>query len=188
MICKTRFLMFAKSRHYTYAIFYYKIVVLQKTRQRPGRDGLDVALHELGMLSAITEARREFLRETRCGLLRIDRRYVSDVAVGYCMRRPRARTRLFPYVTPARHRTKSENSDVNIDIDTRDTNKLFEPSTSGCSRKEFGDSVSDVIKFPNKRCQSLEYLNLSIDSQRDIEVSPEMECVSTRIQKLQVEE
>lgn len=151
-------------------------------------DNLDKALHDLGMLSAITEARREYLRESKSsyGVMRLNTRYVSNVTVGYCMKRTMNKNRLCPYVLPMRHRTKSENSDV-IGSDVSDgceiKYSLLEPSTSGCTRDMF-----DSVKSPTKRCQSLENLNLSVDPPPKVEISPEMDCVSTRIQKLQVDE
>lgn len=149
-------------------------------------DNLDKALHDLGMLSAITEARRDFLRDSHKSLdvMRLNTRYVSNVTVGYCMKRTTTKNRLCPYVLPIRHRTKSENSDVvSSDVnDSADYKHMFEPSTSSCNR-----DVLDV-KSPAKRCQSLENLNLSMDPPPAPEISPEMDCVSTRIQKLQVDE
>ncbi|XP_037292985.1 uncharacterized protein LOC115455060 [Manduca sexta] len=149
-------------------------------------ENIDKALHELGMLSAITEARREYLRETKSNysVMRLNTRYVSNVTVGYCMKRAANKNRLCPYVLPMRHRTKSENSDA-IGSDVSDSgcelkNSLFEPSTSGY--------FHDCTKSPAKRCQSLENLNLLADTPQGQEVSPEMDCVSTRIQKLQVDE
>lgn len=147
---------------------------------------LDKALHDLGMLSAITEAKREYLRETRnnFSVMRLNTRYVSNVTVGYCMKRITNKNRLCPYVLPIRHRTKSENSDA-VGNDPNENgcdykSNLFEPSTSGY--------VHDFTKSPAKRCQSLENLNLSAESPPRSELSPELDCVSTQIQKLQVDE
>ncbi|XP_059057738.1 uncharacterized protein LOC131851277 [Achroia grisella] len=150
-------------------------------------DNLDKALHDLGMLSAITEARRDYLRESKAnfGVMRFNTRYVSNVTVGYCMKRATNKNRLCPYVLPVRHRTKSENSDAIVndgnDSGCEHRNSLLEPSTSGYGNHE-------CVKSPAKRCQSLENLNLSVEPQAGPETSPEMECVSTRIQKLQVDE
>lgn len=144
---------------------------------------LDKALHDLDMLSAITEARRDYLREikTNYSVMRFNTRYVSNVTVGYCTKRPRNKNRLCPYVLPIRHRTKSENSET-IGGDTGDVasepkvmSSLLEPSTSGY----FRDNCA-------KRCQSLE--NLSVDPPQGAEISPEMDRVSTQIQKLHVNE
>lgn len=149
-------------------------------------DNLDKALHDLGMLSAITEARREFLRENRSNLnvMRLNTRYVSNVTVGYCMKRTTTKNRLCPYVLPIRHRTKSENSDV-VGSETNDAcefkSSIYEASTSNCSSLFEG-------KNPAKRCQSLENLNLSVEPPPGPETSPDMDCVSNRIQKLQVDE
>lgn len=149
-------------------------------------DNLDKALHDLGMLSAITEARREFLRENRSNLnvMRLNTRYVSNVTVGYCMKRTTTKNRLCPYVLPIRHRTKSENSDVaggeaSEACDFKSS--IFEPSTSSSTSMCEG-------KSPAKRCQSLENLNLSVEPPPGPEISPDMDCVSNRIQKLQVDE
>lgn len=149
-------------------------------------ENLDKALHDLGMLSAITEARREYLGESKSNfsVMRLNSRYVSNVTVGYCMKRTTHKNRLCPYVLPIRHRTKSENSDA-IGSDVSENaceykNSLLEPSTSGYS--------PDCVKSPAKRCQSLENLNLSVEATPGPEISPDMECVSTRIQMLQVDE
>lgn len=157
-------------------------------------ENLDEALHELGMLSTITEARREYLCEnkTNYGVMRLDTRYVSNVTVGYCMKRTPAKNRPCPYVLPIRHRTKSENSDPAGIGETGDNlhefkKSFMEPSTSGCSKDVVRDTVSNTLKYSNKRCQSLENLNLSVEP-KVLEVSPEMECVSMRIQKLHVNE
>ncbi|XP_053610556.1 uncharacterized protein LOC128675277 [Plodia interpunctella] len=158
-----------------------------KSHHHMNLDNLDKALHDLGMLSAITEARREYLRESRAnyGVMRFNTRYVSNVTVGYCMKRATNKNRLCPYVLPVRHRTKSENSDV-VGSEVSDAacdykNSLLEPSTSGYM-------AHDYTKSPAKRCQSLENLNLTVEPQCNPEISPEMDCVSTRIQKLQVDE
>ncbi|XP_046969580.1 uncharacterized protein LOC124536954 [Vanessa cardui] len=159
-----------------------------KPRHHMNLDNLDKALHDLGMLSAITEARRDYLREskTNLGVMRLNTRYVSNVTVGYCMKRSTNKNRLCPYVLPVRHRTKSENSDA-ISCEANDSNcdfkyNLLEPSTSTCIRENVD------VKSPAKRCQSLENLNLNLESPPKAETSPDMDCVSTRIQKLQVDE
>ncbi|GBP29525.1 hypothetical protein EVAR_93322_1 [Eumeta japonica] len=159
-------------------------------------DNLDKALHDLGMLSAITEARREYLRETKssCGVMRFNTRYVSNVTVGYCMKRTTTKNRLCPYLLPIRHRTKSENSDSVCNSDKIESgheshvNNLFEPSTSNLGNETYDNNVSFILKSPTKRCQSLENLNLLVDSRSQPESIPDMDCVSTRIQKLQVDE
>ncbi|KAJ8712169.1 hypothetical protein PYW07_005011 [Mythimna separata] len=150
-------------------------------------ENLDKALKDLGMLSAITEARRDYLRESKSNysVMRLNTRYVSNVTVGYCMKRATNKNRLCPYVLPIRHRTKSENSDA-IGSDVSDSgcefkNSLLEPSTSGYNH--------ECAKSPAKRCQSLENLALAADPPAArAEPSPDMDCVSTRIQKLQVDE
>ncbi|XP_038222566.1 uncharacterized protein LOC119840124 [Zerene cesonia] len=148
-------------------------------------DNLDKALHDLGMLSAITEARREYLKESKSNfsVMRLNTRYVSNVTVGYCMKRSTNKSRLCPYVLPVRHRTKSENSDAiscDVNDDCNFKYSILEPSTS--SMRENIDVKS------TKRCQSLENLNLVIENPPKPEISPDMDCVSTRIQKLQVDE
>ncbi|XP_021203748.1 uncharacterized protein LOC114250959 isoform X2 [Bombyx mandarina] len=158
----------------------------EKSSRHMNLENLDKALHDLGMLSAITEARREYLRETKSNysVMRLNTRYVSNVTVGYCMKRATNKNRLCPYVVPIRHRTKSENSDA-LANDPSDNgcefkSSMFEPSTSSY--------IHDCIKSPAKRCQSLENLNLAVEPPINAETSPEMDCVSTRIQKLQVDE
>ncbi|XP_063537320.1 uncharacterized protein LOC134746729 [Cydia strobilella] len=159
---------------------------MQNPRCHMNLDNLDKALHDLGMLSAITEARRDYLHESNSnyGMMRLNTRYVSNVTVGYCMKRVTNKNRLCPYVLPMRHRTKSENSDAiatNMADSGRDyLNTLLEPSTSGCSN-------NDSAKCPAKRCQSLENLNISVEPQSSPD-TPELDGVSTRIQKLQVDE
>jgi hypothetical protein len=122
--------------------------LLQTPRHHMNLENLDKALHDLGMLSAITEARREYLKEskTNCGVMRLNTRYVSNVTVGYCMRRMTNKNRLCPYVLPVRHRTKSENSDaISSDVtDGCDFKSAYEPSTSGYSH--------ECVKSPAKRC------------------------------------
>lgn len=145
-------------------------------------DSLNKSLHDLGMLSAITEARRDYLRETKTnlGVMRYNTRYVSNVTVGYCMKRTTHKNRLCPYLVPIRHRTKSENSDAIAGDASQNgcdfKNGFLEPSTSGHCRDT------------NKRCQSLENLNLLVEPPPATEISPEMDRVSTQIQKLQVDE
>ncbi|CAH2236006.1 uncharacterized protein LOC120631068 [Pararge aegeria] len=159
-----------------------------KPRHHMNLENIDKALHDLGMLSAITEARREYLRESRStnlGVMRLNTRYVSNVTVGYCMKRSTNKNRLCPYVLPVRHRTKSENSDV-MGCDVSEAScefkyNMLEPSTSTYARE-------CDLKSPAKRCQSLENLNLTVDAPPKPEISPDMDCVSTRIQKLQVDE
>lgn len=149
-------------------------------------DNLNKALHDLDMLSAITEARRDYLRETKTNysVMRFNTRYVSNVTVGYCMKRATNKNRLCPYVLPERHRTKSENSDaIGTDVagdgasESKVKSRLLEPSTSGYFRENTA-----------KRCQSLENMNLSVDPPTVPEISPEMDRVSTQIQKLHVNE
>ncbi|KOB69277.1 Uncharacterized protein OBRU01_11029, partial [Operophtera brumata] len=148
-------------------------------------DNLDKALHDLDMLSAITEARREYLREGKSNysVMRYNTRYVSNVTVGYCMKRTTNMNRICPYVLPIRNRTKSENSDaVGSDVsdganESKVKSSFLEPSTSGYFRENTA-----------KRCQSLENLNLSVEPAPGPEILPEMDRVSTQIQKLQVHE
>lgn len=145
---------------------------------------LDRALHDLGMLSTVTDARRDYLRETQSDfcMMRLNTRYVSNVTVGYCMKRAAAKNRLCPYLLPSRHRTKSENSEV-ASSEASESHEylgsMLEPSTSGCL---------PVPATPAKRCQSLENLNLSVETTTSSETSQEMDCVSTQIQNLQVDE
>lgn len=137
-------------------------------------DNLDRALHDLGMLSAVTEARREYLRETKSDsyLMRINSRYVTDVTIGYCMKRAPNKQRVCPYILPVRHRTKSENSDT---LDNSNTNNVKIIETSN-------DNISQA-----KRCLSLENLNLFENSSK-LEILKELDGVSIQIQKLQVDE
>ncbi|CAG9130620.1 unnamed protein product [Plutella xylostella] len=161
----------------------YGQVDKRKPRQHMNLENLDRALQELGMLSAVTEARREFLHEAQSDycMMRLNTRYVSNVTVGYCMRRTTTKNRLCPYILPARHRTKSENSDaLPGDADARDfKHHPLEPTAS--------TSGPPAPSTPAKRCQSLENLNLS-DSAASCDPSQDMDCVSNRIQKLQVDE
>lgn len=167
--------------------------LLQYILQHMNLENLDKALHDLGMLSAITEARRDYLSETKTnyGVMRLNTRYVSNVTVGYRMKKVPNKNRPCPYVLRIRARTKSENSDVtgigeNEDCSLDFKKHLLEPSTSGS--KDIRDTVSNSLKYSTKRCQSLENLKLSIESQQGLDTSPEMECVSMRIQKLHVDE
>lgn len=144
-------------------------------------DTLDRALHDLGMLSSVTEARREYLHESKSEhcMMRLNTRYVSNVTVGYCMKRATTKNRLCPYMLPARHRTKSENSEAaGCEAELREQPGLLEPSTSSCL----------LPAAQTKRCQSLENLNLSAEPPGVSTTSQDMDCVSTQIQKLQVDE
>lgn len=146
---------------------------------------LDAALHELGMLSTLTDSKREYLKELNnkrsvLSLCEMNKRYVSSVSIGLRMKSVSttgARLRLKPYEIPRReerHRTRSENSDIS------------ESSTSLVA--SVIDAVvsvaADEIQNSIKKSKSLE--NVHLESTK--ETQPEVELVSTCIQKLKMAE
>ncbi|PSN46824.1 hypothetical protein C0J52_09568 [Blattella germanica] len=151
--------------------------------------GLDAALHELGMLSSVTESRQDYLREQKqrqhcipnrpaLNVLQINTRYVTSVAVG---RRKGPSLRHKPYPGPCwgreeRTRTKSENSDVDLEchygltVPSSLPSQLFEVNSLHKSR-----SMESVI------------INVSDDESASPPMQ-EVESVSSKIQQLQVNE
>lgn len=140
---------------------------------------LDAALHELDMLSVITESRQDYLREQKQGhrpalnVLHINTRYVTSVAVG---RRKAQSVRHKPYPGPCwgreeRTRTKSENSDVDLDVMVHSV-----PS-----------QLLEVNNLHKSRSMESVTLNVS-DDESACPPTQEVESVSSKIQQLQVNE
>ena len=145
--------------------------------------GLDAALHELGMLSAVTESRQEYLREQKqhhlipnrpaLNVLQINTRYVTSVAVGR-RKGPSMRHKPYPY-PEERTRTKSENSDVDLECQYG----LTVPSLP-----------SQLFQVNNlHKSKSMESVTINVSD--DESASPpqqEVESVSSKIEQLQVNE
>ncbi|KAJ9593748.1 hypothetical protein L9F63_014721 [Diploptera punctata] len=135
--------------------------------------GLDAALHELGMLSAVTESRQEYLREQKhqlipnrraLNVLEINTRYVTSVAVG---RRKSAAVRHKPYPHPEeRTRTKSENSDADPEC-------------------HYDFTIPSLPVTNLHKSKSMESVSINVS---DDPPHQEVESVSTKIQQLHVNE
>lgn len=148
--------------------------------------GLDAALHELGMLSAVTESRQDYLREqkqcyhipnqpapnefymnTRCGTSgAIHHKYTI--------------VRHKPYTVPCwgreeRTRTKSENSDVDLD------------SHYGIALSSVPAQLLEVNNLHKSRSMESVTINVSDDESASPPLH-EVESVSSKIQQLQVKE
>lgn len=149
--------------------------------------GLDAALLELGMLSTVTESRQDYLREQRqhhcvpnrpaLNVLHINTRYVTNVVVG---RHKNSTVRHKPYPGPClareeRTRTKSENSDVDLDCH------------HGIALSSFPSQQFEVNSLHKSRSMESVTINLS-DDECTSPPTQEVESVSNKIQQLQVNE
>lgn len=146
-------------------------------------NALDSALQELGMLSTLTDARLEYLPEMRAkrqvlNLVELNTRYVSNSTELRMKSWVRNNHRLKPYSIPVRsrgeerHRTRSENADV---IDFTEVNlvtPVIDPVVNVAT-----EEVQNM-----KKSKSLENVHL------DNPMLPEVELVSTCIQKLKMVE
>jgi hypothetical protein len=142
--------------------------------------GLDAALHELGMLSAVTESRQEYLREQKqhnlipnrlsLNVLQINTRYVTSVAVGR-RKGPSMRHKPYPY-PEERTRTKSENSEVDLEF-------LSVPTLP-----------SHLFQVNNlHKSRSMESVTINVsDDESASSPQQEVESVSSKIEQLQVKE
>lgn len=141
------------------------------------------------MLSTLTESRREYLKELNnkrpvLNLVEMNTRYVSSVSIGLRMKsvHPHGHLRVKPYIIPRqreeRHRTRSENSDI------------CESSTSLVA--SVIDAVvsvaADEVQTSIKKSKSLENVHLEQNKIDNIPTQPEVELVSTCIQKLKMAE
>lgn len=149
--------------------------------------GLDAALHELGMLSAVTESRHDYLREQKqrhcipnrsaLNVLHINTRYVTSVAVG---QRKSTTVRPKPYPGPClareeRTRTKSENSDVDLG------------NHFGIALSSVPSQLLEVNSLHKSRSMESVTVNVS-DDESASQPAQEVESVSSKIQHLQVNE
>ena len=149
--------------------------------------GLDAALHELGMLSAVTESRHDYLREQKqrhcipnrsaLNVLHINTRYVTSVAVG---QRKSTTVRPKPYPGPClareeRTRTKSENSDVDLG------------NHFGIALSSVPSQLLEVNSLHKSRSMESVTMNVS-DDESASQPTQEVESVSSKIQHLQVNE
>ncbi|XP_049771579.1 uncharacterized protein LOC126146462 [Schistocerca cancellata] len=151
----------------------------------PMLSNLDKALHELGMLSTVTDSSKEYAKEKAqrrdstnrqaLNVLHMNTRYVTGVIIGS---RKGPSFRYKPYPVPSfgreeRVRTRSENSDSDLDL-LRSTTPIIS-STATISSNLF-------------KSRSLESLKVA-GSDEDIATSVrDLESVSNKIQYLQVTE
>lgn len=139
------------------------------------------------MLSTLTDSRRDYLKELNSkrsvlNLVEMNTRYVSSVSIGLRMKsiHPHSHLRVRPYIVPRqreeRHRTRSENADVS------------EASTSLVA--SVIDAVvsvaTDEVQSSIKKSKSLE--NVHLEEKIELQSQPEVELVSTCIQKLKMVE
>ncbi|KAG5866308.1 hypothetical protein JTB14_002187 [Gonioctena quinquepunctata] len=83
----------------------------------PQINELDNALDELGMLASSANSREEYLGDLQnkyLNMLSINSKYVRNVSIGFRVRPLSSRKRYKPYEYPkeVRHRTRSENNDI----------------------------------------------------------------------------
>lgn len=147
---------------------------------------LDAALHELGMLSTLTESRAEYLKEMHkdrvLNIVEMNTRFVSNVSIGWKVRPVLSHQRYRPYVTnrrgEERHRTKSENADmaegIGIVKNVLDDMLLEQPSSST-------SDTSAVLK----KAKSLE--SIVLEAPEQVVQFPEIE-ITNCIQNLKVGE
>lgn len=176
---------------------------------------MDSALHELGMLSTITDSRNQYLQEMRrksfgskpntyirrdvsnpsdVGIIQMNSRYVSNVTIGLRMKRA-TNNRTIPYAVPERNRTKSENSEAlngyegkQVELPPSQDIKMDDSSTSYVSvlDPKIGSTLASAKQPSLKKSRSLE--NIRVENIDASQPSHEMEFVSSRIQKLKVME
>lgn len=165
-----------------------KIVDDKIKMEEPELSEIDAALHELGMLSSITESRKQYLEEQKVrrqssnrkalNVLHMNARFVTDVIVG---RRKEALNRYKPYSVPnvgreERARTKSENSDADIEQFYCTTIPPVINSGTALTNNLF-------------KSRSMESLNVLASDEEDVSApTHDVESVSNKIQFLQVTE
>lgn len=149
---------------------------------------LDSALHELGMLSSLTESRKDYLRELTAkrpvlNLVEMNTRFVSSVSIGLRMKPVTSHLRMKPYAIPVRprgeerHRTRSENADVPEAPGTNLVASVMDAVVS---------VPTDEVQSSIKKSKSLE--NVHLEDPNEQATLPEVELVSTCIQKLKMAE
>lgn len=142
---------------------------------------LDATLGELRTLSNLTK--KGFYCDENY-ILELDSRYVSSVSIGLKMKsiHPHKQFRMNPYVIPRsreeRHRTRSENADV---VEKTEKNCSLVASMIDAVVSEATDEVQNI-----KKSKSLE--NVHLDEKCEPQSQPEIELVSTCIQKLKMAE
>ncbi|KAK4873666.1 hypothetical protein RN001_013026 [Aquatica leii] len=151
----------------------------------PRLNELDSALHELGMLASFTNSRQEYLKEMQqkpiYNMLTINTRYVSNVSIGFQLRPTTPHVRYKPYQNPKReerHRTKSENNDVNETLGI----------VKGLLEETVNEKVmNDLLQL--KKAKSLE--SIIAENNKDVDLTkitiPEVQVVSD-LEKLKVGE
>ncbi|GLG94545.1 hypothetical protein R5R35_001112 [Gryllus longicercus] len=154
--------------------------------EEPIVSGLDAALHELGMLSSVTQSRREYLKEQQIRQCNVNRQalnvlhmntsFVTVVDIG---RRKTPSRRFKPYtlcsMREERMRTKSENSDVDAD---------WFPKTSPTLTPVVSNTPDSSGLYKSR---SLEDVKVTVSNETDYDnPTPEVESVSDQIQQLQV--
>lgn len=145
---------------------------------------LDAALDELGMLSTITNSRKVYLnemhpRKSLINLVEMNTRYVRSVSIGLRMKSIPTHFRVKPYVVPRqreeRIRTRSENADI-------ESNKNLVASVIDA----VVNAATDEVQTSIKKSKSLE--NVHLEQKNEVQTQPEVELVSTCIQKLKMAE
>ncbi|XP_067011387.1 uncharacterized protein [Anabrus simplex] len=153
----------------------------------PLLSGLDAALHELGMLSSVTDSRRDYLKEQmkrKCcinrqalNVLQMNTRFVTGVVIGH-RKCPSYRYKPYnsPYAREERARTKSENSsDVEVD--------WF--CGSSVPQSVIASNTENTSLYKSR---SLEDVKVNAGDETDDRPTREVESVSDKIQHLQVSE
>jgi len=148
---------------------------------------LDSALNELGMLATSTNSRKEYLTEIKTNnylnMLTINTRYVSNVSIGFRVRPSVPHVRYKPYKMPLkeRHRTRSENND--IEATTSVAHKIVEDCIT--------ESIAEISQL--KKAKSLESIIAEGGENKDFKdirfsSHGELEQVSDGVQNLRVVE
>ncbi|KAF5288758.1 hypothetical protein FQA39_LY15249 [Lamprigera yunnana] len=150
----------------------------------PRLNELDNALCELGMLASYTNSRQEYLKEMQqkpiYNMLTINTRYVSNVSIGFQLRPTTPHVRYKPYSSKReeRHRTKSENNDMNESLGL----------VKGILEETVNEGVmQDILQL--KKAKSLE--SIIAENNKDVDLTkiiiPEVQVVSD-LEKLTVGE
>lgn len=141
------------------------------------------------MLSTLTESRKDYLRELNAprpvlNLVEMNTRFVSSVSIGLRMKSVTTHSRVKPYTIPSRyrgeerHRTRSENADVNEPLNTNLVASVIDAVVS---------VATDEVQNSIKKSKSLENVHLEHPNVEKSSI-PEVELVSTCIQKLKMAE
>lgn len=167
-------------------------------------DTIDAALHELGMLGSVTDARLQYLQEiSKCSrIIQTNSRYVTNVSCGFRIKPACDYNRVKPYTVrnknredrlsvtaggyrEERPRTRSENADAppvaGITIAPFIVETVVDMAID--LSKKASTSV-DKKRIGLKKSKSLE--NVRIENDNASQPSHEMEFVSSRIQRLKM--